>query len=860
MVFHLVSSGLRRGKARFACAVAGIAAACGAVVFMFSLAATNQAQAPALAKRACAPWAAWEVEGQFGMRRGRAPIRVGGLSARSGEGAASPRNVARSGEGIASPRNAVRGEVPPPNRGPKPDLKLDLVGAQIDYRPGGRVLQGPPMLAVIGHGANDNPYGSTKLVSGRWIDDSAHGFEVVCTKNTLRRFGKGEPPPLGTELKFVGQKGTMTAKIVGYLDDAKLPMGWPGVFANSAAFAAFEGETHGSVAFWRENPGPREESQVEEVSGATPSRFLTADSPTVIEAFKGDEVRRMDYATPLLLVASVLTALCLLVNSLLIAVEANRKTLATLRTVGLARSGVLAIVAVESFLSTFCGWLLGCVGAVAVLVPYVACDPATFPVGAAFSWTTMIVALVLAVLVAFAAILFALRPALAVRPLDALEERPRRRRSGMAIAFASGFAAFVAVEVWGASLMRAFVPSPEWPDAIVSILPAGASSFDIEKLRGIEGVSRISELFPIQVALRDEGADSPGNAVRSGEGAASPRSAVRSGEGAASPKNAVRGGQVMPSSDNALLLAAEWLPKFNFVEGDWESAEKSIRSSDACIITLMMSRAKNLHKGDMLKLEMGGRGPKTPVDLPIAGVVDLNWHMVTSRGLVRGLNGASPMTSGPVFVSFDTAESVDPRPAAEVKMTHLWVEYKPEFLAAKGAFQAGREVELAIAKTLGLAPSNLDNHSTVRLHARDEIADGTLAHGTDVIGQAARVPFVFLAILALGFVAMLVAEADASRKAFATLRAVGATRQQLSARLAWRAVHTALLGMAIGLPVGALAGWLFTLKTGNWPGLPHYFVLPAGVISEGALGALAFALIVAVPTAMSLVRRTIRCG
>ena len=294
------------------------------------------------------------------------------------------------------------------------------------------------------------------------------------------------------------------------------------------------------------------------------------------------------------------------------------------------------------------------------------------------------------------------------------------------------------------------------------------------------------------------------------------------------------------------------------MEGDWESADKAIRSSDACVITLMMSRAKNLHKGDMLKVEMGGRGPKTPVDLPIAGVVDLNWHMVTSRGLVRGLRGASPMTTGPVFVSFDTAESVDPRPAAEVKMTHLWVEYKPEFLAEKGAFQAGREVELAIAKTLGLAPSNLDNHSTVRLHARDEIADGTLAHGTDVIGQAARVPFVFLAILALGFVAMLVAEADASRKSFATLRAVGATRQQLSARLAWRAVHTALLGMLVGLPVGALAGWLFTLKTGNWPGLPHYFVLPAGVIGEGAIGALAFALIVAVPTAMVLISREMR--
>jgi ABC-type antimicrobial peptide transport system permease subunit len=106
---------------------------------------------------------------------------------------------------------------------------------------------------------------------------------------------------------------------------------------------------------------------------------------------------------------------------------------------------------------------------------------------------------------------------------------------------------------------------------------------------------------------------------------------------------------------------------------------------------------------------------------------------------------------------------------------------------------------------------------------------------------------------------MLVAEAGASKKSFAILRAVGATQAQLSARLAWRAVRTALVGIAIGLPVGALAGWLFTLKTGNWPGIPHYFVLPFPVVAEGALGALLFALIVAVPTSMSLVRRASRC-
>ena len=790
MILRLMLRGLRRGKARFLCAVLGIAAAVGAVVFTFSLTATNAAQAPALAKRATAPWAAWRFDG--------------------------------SGESAASPRRA--------------DLALEVVGMTIDYRPGGRVLQGPPMRAVVATAPKENPYGCTQLVEGRWPDAASSACEVVCTKNknTLVRFGRGVPPPVGTDVKFVGEKGTLTAKVVGYLAEAKLPLGWPGVFANPAAFAILKDETHGRIAFWKTVPD------------RAPPDMLTAESEQVVRAFTGDEARRMDYARPLLFAAAILTALCLLVNSLLLAVESNRRVLATLRTVGLTRGGVVALVTVESLFATGVGWLLGCLGGCIALMLFVAADSVSFPVGPTFAWGVMGVAGVLALVVAFVAVLFALRPALTVRPLDAQDARPHRRRRGMAIAFGCGFGAFVAVEVWGASLMRAFVPSEEWPDAIVSILPEGVSSFDVEKLRAIPGVKRISELVPLQLNFDpEEPMEMPGG----GRAGARPSRGGPGGGGRAGAR----------PSRNALFLAAEWLPQFKFIEGTWEEATNAIFRTDACVITEMMSRARKLHKGDKLRVAMGGRGPKIPVELPIAGVVDLNWHMVTSRGLVRGLNRAPVMTDGPVFVSFDTAESLDARPAQMVKMTHLWVEYEPEFLKEKGVFPAGREVEKAIAHALGLDPSNPNNPATVRLHARDEIADGTLAHGSDVIGQAARVPFIFLAILAIGFIAMLVADADATKREFAVLRAVGATKGQLTLRLARGALRTAFWGIVCGLPVGALAGWLFSFSTGAvWPGLPHYFVLPVRVVLEGAAGAVVFALAFALPAAHVIVRRAAR--
>ena len=838
MLAGLMLKGLRRGKARFACAVAGCAISVGVVVFTTSLIATNNAQAPALARRACAPWSAWSVEGiQLRGRRGMPPPQVDGrrrdrVSASTGETPVDSGAKRRNRDASPS-KNVPTGGVSPRRslalRGPRADLEFELLQLAIDYRPGGRVLQGPPMMAVMAPASAENPYGCTSLAEGRWVDDGVKEFEVVCTRNTMRRFNRGEVPPVGAEVKFLGRKGTMTAKIVGYLAEAKLPMGWPGVFANRSAFAAFSAEEHGRIRFWRTVPetfletSPRSEANV-------PGKILTAASEEVVTGFKGDEQRRMDYATPLMLVAAVLTALSLLVNSLLLSVESNRTTLAQLRMVGLTRGGVVGFVALEALCAGVVGWLLGVGVSAGALIAYVSSDATAFPVGVAFDVPQMGVTFVLLLVVAALAVLFALRPALAVRAMDASVQRPRPRRRGMAVTFTCGFAAFVAVEVWGASLMRGFVPSVEWPDAIVSILPGGVSSFDVEKLRKLEGVKRISELVPRQVAL------------------------------------------TKAEDRNALFLGAEWLPEFKFLEGTWEEAQQAVFSSDAVVITEMMSRAHGLHKGDRLSVQIrGGRGPAQPVEFPIAGVVDLNWHMVTSRGLVRGMNGMPGMTDGPVFASLDTLGIVDPRtyitdPNMSAPMTHLWVEYEPAFLARHGVFPAGRKIESAIAKALGLdasrPPALLPSHpsSTVRLHARDEIADGTLAHGSDVIGQAARVPFVFLFVLAIGFVAMLVAEADAKRREFAILRAVGATKGQLTARLAGSAVKTALVGIVCGVPTGALVGWLFAFKTNIWPGMPHYFVLPVQVVAEGALGAVVFALVFAVPTAVALIGRAVRSG
>ncbi len=783
MMFSLMSKMVSCGRVRFTCAMAGVAAAAGAVIFMFSLTATNDAQAPAVARRLVAPWKCWRVE-----------------------------------RGIKSKIKA--------------DLKLSLVGMSVDYRPGGRVLQGPPIRVGIAAAPEGSPYENAKLAEGRWVDDSAEENEVVATRGSIIRGGRGVPPPVGSMVTFVGSNGKMIAKLTGYLDAEKTPVMFPNVFANKAAFSRLEKEEHGTISLWRELP---EQFDVKN----PPKDFQTPES--IAPMFMSDAQRNFSRVRPLLLWAAALTALCLLVNSLLLSIEANRKTIASLRMLGLTRGGVIRLVWAESCMAAVAGVVSGAVVSIGSLYVYVAADSAMFPSGCTVDWRAVWYAGLIALMIAAVATLFALRPVLAIRPLEAVNpvKEARKHRAGMLIAFAFGFGAFVAVEVWGSSLMKVFVPSPEWPDAIVSILPGGVSSFEIGKLKNIEGVKRIHELVPLQMNFEPE-------EELKGFGGRNPQ-AVRG-----------RGGRMMKQCRNVLFMGSDWLPEFRFVEGTREEAVKELGRTNACVITAMMARARKLKKGDSIVVSSGYGERKFVTELPIAGVVDLNWHLVTSRGLVRGLNRMPVNTDGPAFASFDTCEMLDERPAMMVKMTHLWLDYKDDFLKKHGVFPAGRIVEEEIRKALG-NPQD----STVRLHARDEISDGTLAHGADIIGSMARIPFIFLAVLSIGFIAMLVASADSAKREFAVLRAVGATRGQLIAKLLSEAVKTAVWGIVIGFPSGALVGWLFTAGTraamANW-GLPPAFSIPWQIVAEGTIGALVFMLSVSVPASFIIITRAIKRG
>ncbi|OQC31207.1 MAG: FtsX-like permease family protein [Verrucomicrobia bacterium ADurb.Bin070] len=204
---------------------------------------------------------------------------------------------------------------------------------------------------------------------------------------------------------------------------------------------------------------------------------------------------------------------------------------------------------------------------------------------------------------------------------------------------------------------------------------------------------------------------------------------------------------------------------------------------------------------------------------------------------------------GPVFVS----EAAARRLSGNADTTRfLWLNLSDAY-RVKGALPAGQALEAEIRSALAI-----DDANTVRVHHRDEIADGTIAHGTQLVGDMARAPFWSLVVLSTGIITLLLASFQASAKEIAVMRAVGMTRGQLGLMLLGEALMTGLCGIALSLVTGFCIGWTFTGWTRAWMpfgGLPVSLDIPWLVILQGVGFACALCVVMAALPILFLVRR-----
>ncbi len=946
MIIKLVLKSLQHEKIRFMTATLGVAAATGLMVWSLGLTMTSMGQSREKVRRMTAPYSCWVSTGKVGVKMDRKAMGAMMRPSRTQMMAGIPPDVVAAVQALSSVEST---------------LACKVLRTTLDFRPDGKVMQGPPLMASMAlASASGCPYDEAKI-TGTWPDPESEE-PVVALCSAIFSSRRLAPPPLGSTLVMLTSTGTVTVRICAIIDFPEAVSGFPTAFASIGAMKQAMGGTFDplpNLLLCQMRGGASAKAVKELVVKLDPpareddpasTLCSTVERKDVESQFSSDKLKNFKRQAPLLLMLSVLTALCMLINALTVGVEQKLHVLALLRAAGMTTCQVAHVVMLEGVVIAFSGWLAGLLGGWAMLTVFVSRTSDAFPEGVALGWVTPVCSAAGVALITAVSLYWPCRRAMRIRPLDVLvdhqnEDKPlswkralcgffllfpmlvfvlpmhmtamvrsvllltvgmplhiiglllflpffvrlverltcpavsgllgldphllhRRisrhfsRTAGMVITLSIGLGSFSAIHIWGGSMMAPFIPSHEFPDVIVSLLPNGVSGDVAQRVSQLDGVERgrCLSIEAAQFFLTDS---------------LTAQVARVSGKAPISPNVLLFGAdpQVAFGGDNPLA-------PFRFVAGERQAAADALAKGGSCIITRMFARETGLGIGEDLSIVKSspvrggpgrgrsgggapggagmrsgtGGGPVQRESFKIVGVADLNWHLITSRAQLRGRNSMPGSTMGPVFVSESDARRLS---GNSETTSFLWLNLSADY-RKKGPLPACRLLEKEIRKALQVGDEN-----TVRLHHRDEIEDGTLAHGSRLIGDMARAPFWSLIVLTTGIITLLIASFQASAKEIAVMRAVGMTRCQLGRMLFGEAIMIGLCGIVLSLISGFCIGWTFTGWTRAWMmfgGLPISLSVPWLVILQGIGFAFLLCLVMAVPPIIWLVRNQDESG
>ena len=935
--WKLVLSSLRHDRARISCAVLGIAASVALVAWHVGLARTAIAQSETAVAEATAPFSAWVCgpaqRGGFGAQARNA------AAARDGSDASPSSGRARSPSGpsaeptVGFRRRAALG-APVPQTVVEEVCLLDEVArvfplsatpVALDVRPGGRVLQGPPLLGVLAglpDAAGALPFANAAL-EGRIPAPGSTNEIAVCRGLLAQR--RLPVPALGEPLTLVLRDRTATLTVVGLFEGTDLVREFPTLYVSEAAAEALRGRAMPPNLLLVETaPGadPAVLSAALDAAGEDGAGCRLATREAVRERFRSDTVANLVRSLPLSFSITFLTAVAMLATVLAIGLATHRRRIAELRCAGMTRGGVARLTALEAFVAIVPGWLLGIAAAAALLQVFLVVEKSPqLPQTVHLGWQTPAVTAAFALLAGIAATLVPCLHAASVKPLEILGadttrtrpvsasrtllglalvavlpliglglDLPAKARSalmilvglpcytagtilvlhalmrlterlflrpigalvrldphllsrrlsrdpgralGTVLTLSLGLGGFLAVHIWGGTLMSSYVPSPTWPDVIVSALPGGLTRAQFDAAARVAGFAR------------------PARAVEASQFPIDAGQAAEIAAAGGSPEGLV----LVFGADPADAFGGDApLARFRFVEGTRKEAAAALATRDACVVPEMFTRLTGLHKGGSVHL--AGRA------LDIVGVVDLNWHLVTSRAQVRTRsrrldspksevrNPKSSSDSRTPDSGLRTSDSAAPSPpgagrtmgmvfvseALAREMTgnaetvyFLWGDLSDE-LRAMHPLAATVRLDAQIREAVGD-----DGSSSLQVHHRDEVSDGTIAHGNQILGTMARIPFWSLVVTSTGIAVLLIASARMSRHEIDTLRAAGMTRGQLARMFLGEAALVTLCAILASLVGGAVFGWSFTgwTRATMNAGLPVTFAFPWGMAARG---------------------------
>lgn len=921
-LFKLAWGALKKEKGRLVTAVFGIAAATGLLVWHCGLAETAVSQSEKAVVEATTPFGAWLQGPTMGPPMKKQPsdeTQKNGKRATADQAVGFRRGISRNAP-APIPQKLYDALTTSP--AVKSTLELQVHPVVLDIRPGGHIIQGPPMTAQIAviPKSGQQPFAANELVSGVWVDRAADTLDATVSYAVFEQ-RRLPIPKLGSTINLINKNGTVTLRIVGFYKYSNLVASFPSIYTTEKAYKEITGRAvpsningeRGNLLLFEMAEGFNGDALEEDLNtvpeAADKCKFTTRSA--LRARFESDTVSQIKKQLPLSLTLAFITAVCMMTTVLVTSITEQRKRMAMLRCVGMTRKGAAGVMFAETIIIALIGWIVGTALALLALQSFLIFEGSEeLPKLIHITYITPLCSFALCFLVSlFAAIIPAIH-AVKIPPLEAVssvETTPRplskkritlgiilllplfimglpfakdeaslrylmialgmpcftigcwlmiqpimrlveisflplvawcvrldkhllsRRLSrepgrsvGTIMTLSMGLCSFIAIHIWGGTLMSSYVPSPEWPDAIISALPGGLTKGQVEQGNKATGLSH--NLIPIECSQFPLD-----------------KSTCKKIEATGGSFE----GQVLIFGVDPQKAFGEDKPFANFKFSNGNAAQTAIElaKGDACIVPDMFLRLTGLKVGDTISL--AGK------ELRICGSVNLNWHLVTSRAQVRTLNGRLDKTSrkpnstpragrtmGMVFTSEATARELT---GNDKRINFLWAQLNEE-LRSIHPLQATVRLDEALRHTM-----KPGNESVLKVHHRDEIADGTISHGNDIIGTMARIPFWSLIVTSAGIVALLLASAKASQKELQTMRAVGMTRGQVMRLFTGEALLVIICMLIVSFFGGMLIGWSFTACTrlAMRAGLAVTLVVPWTTIFKGIFFATVFCIIMA---------------
>lgn len=453
------------------------------------------------------------------------------------------------------------------------------------------------------------------------------------------------------------------------------------------------------------------------------------------------------------------------------------------------------------------------------------------------------------------------------------------RTLGTTAALTVGLGLFVAMQIWGYSMLEPFKPGAWVPDVLVSFQRGGLPEAEFAAVRALEGV-RAEQCIPLAVEQPKLASDLTGSENQA--------SVIR--------QNNV----IMIGLDPQVAFGgADPLVKARFVAGNPDEAIARLRAGRNCIVPDHFLQATNLQLGDRFSL-VPPNSPAKRVEYTIVGAVALpGWHWMTKFSGLRRREGRS---AAMVFADYaavrrdfelheinfcwmNVDENFGRKHLAEVRQAEAQQKQAAAVAAASDStpplplplvadlvidakraavLKIGEALQPIADRNLGEAqPVNLQGTwsfgattfgPSVRISTPDEVGARILARASGMIWASCYLPLITLVVTSLGVINTVMASVRARRWEFGVLRSQGVTRSGLFRMILAEGLLIGLITCLLSLGFGVFSGWCGTGISHHvsfFGGLAPPLVLPWPQLAFGFSLTLALCLVAALWPAVS---------